>query len=142
MEDNILILLDQQSENFPVMKSFITEKGLNPTILFLPQTLKGLAEEMTHRNELMIECFNYLDLVKIYSFITYDDSERFTDNLIKIITNNRFVKNEKLIANREATDDFLFTSEEEMKNFVDSNKYLIPLYIYSMIGKIFYKQTS
>ena len=140
MEDNILVLLEQQNENFPAIAGFVKEKGLNPTVLFLPQTLKGLAEEITHRNELMIECFAYLDLVKIYSLITYDDPERFTDNVVRIITTNRTTDNPKLIINQEAIDDFLFSSKEEMEKFLQSNKFLLSLYIFSLINKTFYKQ--
>lgn len=141
MEDNILVLLEQQIENFPAIKGFMIEKGLGPTTLFLPQTLKGLAEEITHRNDLMIECFTYLDLVKIYSLTTYNDSELFTNTIMDIVTNNRITTIAKLVINTEAVDDFIFTSKEDMYNFLINNKFLISMYIFSMINKIFYKQT-
>lgn len=139
IEDNILILLEQQNDNFPTIASFIKEKELNSTILFLPQTLKGIAEEITYRNNLMIECFTYLDLVKIYSLITYNDFERFTDNILNIITTNRVTEDSKLIINKEAIDDFLFSSKEDMGKFIQSNKFLLSLYIFSLVNKIFYK---
>jgi len=141
MDENILVLLEQQTENFAAMKSFLTEKGLTPSTLFLSQTLKGIAEEITHRNELMIECFTYLDLVKIYSLTTYNEPEHFTDSILNIITTNRVITAEKLIINKEAIDDFLFTSKEGMQDFLLNNKFLISLYIFSMINTIFYKQT-
>ena len=141
MDENILVLLEQQTENFVAMKSFLTEKRLTPSTLFLSQTLKGVAEEITHRSELMIECFTYLDLVKIYSLTTYNEPEHFTDSILNIITTNRVITAEKLIINKEAIDDFLFTSKEGMQDFLLNNKFLISLYIFSMINTIFYKQT-
>jgi len=137
--ENILILLEQQNDNFPVITTFIKEKRLNPTVLFLPQTLKGLSEEITHRSDLMIECFSYLDLVKIYSLVTYNDPEHFTDNVLNIIASNRVVEDSRLIVNKEATDDFLFSSKEDMVRFIQSNKFLLSLYIFSLIDKAFYK---
>lgn len=141
MEENILVLLEQQNDNFPAMTGFIKEKGINPTVLFLPQTLKGLAEEITYRNDLMIECFSYLDLVKIYSLITYNDSECFTDNVIHIVSTNRVVEDSNLIINKDAVDDFLFSSKEDMEKFIKSNKFLLSLYIFSLINKTFYLLT-
>ena len=140
-QENILVLLETQIDNFPAIKGFLKEKGLNQTTLFLPQTLKGLAEEITHRNDLMIECLNYLDIVKIYSLTTYDDSERFTDTVIDIVTTNRAIMETKLVINISAIDDFIFSSKEDMQKFLFNNKFLIALYIFSMINTIFYKQT-
>lgn len=140
-ENNILVLLEQQSDNFLAIKSFLNEKNLNPSVIFLSQTLKNIAEEITYRNELVIECFNYLDLVKIYSLIIYNDPEHFINNILQVITSNRVITNEKLVINKDAIDDFLFTSQEDMQNFILNNKFLISLYIFSIINTIFYKQT-
>ena len=141
MDANILVLLEQQLDNFSAISGFLNEKGLNSTTLFLPQSLKGIAEEIKHRNDLWIECFTYLDLVKIYSLTTYNDSELFTNNVIDIIGGNRTAPNERLMSNKEAVDDFLFTSKEDLGNFLLNNNFLISLYIFSMIKTMFYKQT-
>ncbi len=140
-QDNILVLLEQQNDNFPAMEGFLKEKGLSSTVLFLAQSLKGIAEEISHRNELLIECFTYLDVVKIYSLVTYDDPEAFTNNIVSLITNNRTAVTPGLIINREAIDDFLFTSTEDMKSFIENNKFLLALYIFAIVNKMFFKQT-
>lgn len=140
-QDNILVLLEQQNDNFPAMESFLKEKELSSTVLFLAQSLKGIAEEISHRNELLIECFTYLDIVKIYSLIIYNDPESFTNNIISLITNNRTVDTPNLIINRDAIDDFLFTSKEDMKSFIENNKFLLALYIFTIVNKMFFKQT-
>ncbi|NTV77888.1 MAG: hypothetical protein HGA25_01770 [Clostridiales bacterium] len=141
MDANILVLLEQQLDNFSAISGFLNEKGLNSTTLFLPQSLKGIAEEIKHRNDLLIECFTYLDLVKIYSLTTYNDSELFTNNIIDVIGSNRTAPNERLMSNKEAVDDFLFTSKDDLGNFLLNNNFLISLYIFSMIKTMFYKQT-
>lgn len=140
-QENILVLLEQQNDNFPAMSGFLTEKGLTPTVLFLAQSLKGIAEEITHRNELLIECFTYLDIVKIYSLATYNDPEAFTDNIISLIAKNRTIEKMGMVINKEAIDDFLFTSPEDMKSFLDNNKFLLALYIFAIVNKMFFKQT-
>ena len=139
IQENILVLLETQHDNFPAIKNFLKEKGLNQTTLFLPQTLKSLAEEITHRSDLIIECLNYLDIVKIYSLITYNDSERFTNTVIDIVTTNRIITETNLVINISAIDDFIFSSKEDMQKFLCNNKFLISLYIFSMINTIFYK---
>lgn len=140
MVENILILLEQQNDNFPIIATFIKKKGLTPAVLFLPQTLKDISEEFTYHSDLIIECFNYLDIVKIYSLTIYDDPEYFTNNIISIIIDNRNIEDIKLIINTEAVDDFLFSSKENTKKFIQNNKILLSLYIFSLINKMCYKQ--
>lgn len=140
-QDNILVLLEQQNDNFPAMAEFLAEKGLSSTVLFLAQSLKGIAEEISYRNELLIECFTYLDIVKIYSLVIYNDPEAFTNNIISLITNNRIVTKPSLVINHDAIDDFLFTSMEDMQSFIENNKFLLALYIFAVVNKMFFKQT-
>lgn len=140
-QENMLVLLEQQNDNFPVLAGFLKEKGLTSTTLFLAQSLKGIAEEITHRNDLLIECFTYLDLVKIYSLTTYNDPESFTNNIISLIVVNRVVDKPNLVINRDAIDDFLFSSTEDMNSFLFNNKFLLALYIFAIVNKMFFKQT-
>jgi hypothetical protein len=139
-DNNILILLEQQNDNFPAMAGFLKEKGLTSTTLLLAQSLKGVAEEIGYRNELLIECFSYLDIVKIYSLVTYNDTEAFTSHILSLISVNRTVTKQNLIINREAIDDFLFNSMEDLQSFLENNKFLLALYIFAIVNKLFFKQ--
>lgn len=142
MEDNnILVLLEQQNDNFPAMNAFLQSKGLTCGTILLPQSLKGISEEMGYRNDLLIECFAYLDIVKIYSFVTYDDTEAFTSNIMSLISVNRTVDKQSLIINKDAVDDFLFNSKEDLQSFLVNNKFLLSLYIFAIVNKLFFKQT-
>ena len=139
LNDNMLMLLEQQTENFPVIKNFIKEKRLTPSNIFLAQSLKGISEELTHRGDIVFECFSYLDVVKIYSTVIYSDPETFTDHIINILCQNRTVENANSVINKDAIDDFIFTSKEDMHAFLINNKFLIAIYVFAMINMIFYK---
>lgn len=139
-ETNILVLLEQQNDNFPAMAGFLKDKGLNSVTLLLAQSLKSIAEEVGHRNDLVIECFQYFELVELYSLILYKDHSAFVHHLIGILCRNRTVTEQKFIINKDAIDDFIFNSKEELTSFLENNKFLISLYIFSMVNKLFFKQ--
>lgn len=137
--ENILVLLDQQTENFQELKAFIKAKGIKPSNLFLPQTLKTISEEINYKPTLILETIDYLDIVKFYSTILYSDTESFTNDICSIIVENRTVININQSINKSVVDDFIFQSKEEAHEFLINNKFLIAIYLFSLVNLIFYK---
>jgi hypothetical protein len=132
VNDQILVLLEQQSENFPELKSFIIAKGLKPSVLFLPQTLKNIAEEIGYKPTLILEAMDYLDVVKFYSTVLYSDPELFTNHICSMIVTNRTIDNINESLNKSALDDFMFSSKEDANAFLLNNKFLIAIYLFSL----------
>lgn len=139
--EQILVLLEQQSENFPILKSFVISKNIKPSNLFLPQTLKGLAEDLSTDNNVIFDALNYLDVVKFYSTVLYSDPEIFINRIILLIVENRTVNNIAGSINRSSIDDFIFNSKEEANAFLADNKILLAIYLFSLVNLIFYKQS-
>lgn len=137
--DQILVLLEQQVDNFPELKDFVKTKGIKPSNLFLPQTLKGISEEIGFRQSLVLEALDYLDVVKFYSTVLYSDPEVFLNRISLLIVENRTVNNINNAINKSAIDDFIFNSKEEAYEFLINNKFLIALYLFSLVNLIFYK---
>ncbi len=59
---------------------------------------------------------------------------------MSLISVNRTVTKQNLIINREAIDDFLFNSTEDLQSFLENNKFLLALYIFAIVNKLFFKQ--
>jgi len=135
---NILILLDQQKENFPAMYNYIKSKNITPSTIFLPQILKQIDSEFSLHQELLFESLSYLDIVNTYSLVVYSDSFFFIENMKKIIVNNRTVINHNNCIAKDAIDDFIFNKKEEALEFIENNKTILSLYIFSVVFLIFY----
>jgi hypothetical protein len=134
----MLVLLEQQMNNFPLIRGYVNNKNLTPSVIFLPQTLKEISEN--NNLDLFLECLNMLDMVKFYSGVLYSDTEYFTNKVINVITDNRTVENINYCINKDMYDDFIFSTKEDAKGFILNNKALIAIYLYSLLSLIFFKQ--
>jgi len=138
--DNILALLEQQKDNFHALAEFVKSKDIKPSRIFLPQTLKVLDAEFSVREDLILDCIDYLDVIKIYSISVYGDSESYLEEIKRTIVENRTANSNATILAQDALDDFMFTSKEEATTFLNNNKLLIALYLYSLVNLIFYTE--
>lgn len=137
--DQLLILLEQQLTNFPELRSFIISKGIKPSMLFLPQTLKSISEELGYKPTLILEAMDFLDIIKFYSIVLYSDPEVFTNHICSMIITNRTVNDINKTINKEVLDDFIFSSKDDANTFLINNKFLIAIYLFSVVNLIFYK---
>lgn len=135
---DILTLLEQQQENFPALYNYVKGKNISPSIIFLPQTLKQIDAEFSIHQELLYECLTYLDIVKTYSFITYNDTNFFTENIKKIIVENRTVLQHANCIAKDTIDDFIFSNQNEAYEFLENNKTILAIHIFSLVFLIFY----
>lgn len=138
ISDDILTLLEQQRENFSQLHSLVKSKDIKPAVVFLPQTLKLLDQELTSKSDLILDCLNYLDVVKIYSISVYGDPDTYLNSIMKVIVKNRSVINLNYSIAKDAVDDFIFAKSEEAHEFLENNKLLLAIYLYSLIEFIFY----
>jgi len=141
LNDTMLALLETQRENFYSLAEFIKTRDLRPSRIFLPQTLKMIDAEFNAREDLISDCIDYLDVVKIYSITIYGDGESFLEEIKQNIINNRTVSDYNGVLSKEILDDFIFNSKEEAKHFLDNNKLLVALYLYSLVNLIFYTES-
>lgn len=138
--DKLLVLLEQQTDNFITLKEYINARNIKPSTVFLPQTLKKIAEDLSVNDSIIFEAINYLDVVKFYSTILYNDPEVFISNICSIIVEDRTVNDVRKVINQSSMDDFIFNTKEEANEFLLNNKVLIAIYLFSLVNLIFYKQ--
>ena len=143
MDNNeILTLINQQRDNFISLTNFINSKNITPSLVFLPQTLKQIDAELTHNQELLLDCLSFLDIVKTFSLVVYGDIDTFTMNIMNIIVDNRICVSHPHCLASDAVDDFLFKDQKEALGFIDNNKLVLSVYIFSLISVIFYESQN
>lgn len=135
----LLQFLEQQLDNFPTIQGLVTSKGVRPSTVFLPQTLKQLEQEVTLRQELLLECIEYMDIINLFSLTLYNDSKFLVSRLVPMILQTRLNGSAELVLAKSAVDDFVFTSESEATSFIESNIWLVSIYMYSLICTVFFK---
>lgn len=139
--DSIIALLSTQKDNMPVLRDFIKSKDLKPATIFLPQTLKMLDAELSSGQDVLVhDCINFLDAIKIYSLAVYGDSEIYLDRIEYFIVENRTVENLRHTLSGEALDDFFFSKKEDAMSFLKNNKFIVAMYVYTLINFILYSE--
>lgn len=136
--EKILMLLNQQKDNFPYLQQFIISKNIRPATVFLPQTIASITSELSSREDLVIDCINYLDVVKFYSILLYNDPDFYIDTIKRIIVENRTIENISGLLAKEKLDDYIFSDKDKVYYFLNNNKSLISIYLFSLINLIFY----
>lgn len=139
-DNTILEYIYQQIDNFEVLKGFVISKDIRPSTIFLPQVIKQIDNELSLRTDLLLDCIDFLDIVKIYSLLLYSDEKYFTSKVIKIIVENRTVNNTRYMISKESIDDFIFKSKDEAIEFMENNKALLSIYICSLVLLIFFER--
>lgn len=135
----ILLLLEQQLDNFTEISSYISKSKIRPSTVFLPQSIKQLDSELEHNTDLILDCFDYLDIVNMYSFIIYGKYDVFVKEIVGSSVENRFTFLTKNIINTAALDDFLFSDKAVAIDFLLANKPLLAIYIYSLISTMLFR---
>lgn len=139
-EEQIIPLLATQRENFGALRGFLKDKSLRPASIFLPQTLKQIDTAFTNNGELVLDCINFLDAIKIYSIAVYGDSESYLERIKHFIVENRTVNSTGSVLARDALDDYTFESKDAAIIFLENNKLLLAIYVYSLINFILYSE--
>lgn len=139
--ENIIALLNTQKENHPHLRDFITGKHITPAMVFLPQTMKQIDAEFSSREDLILDCINFLDAIKIYSLSVYGDGESYLDRIKQFVVENRTVNSIGHTLAKESLDDFIFNKKEDALAFLDNNKLLLAIYVYALINFILYSET-
>ena len=138
----ILILLEQQRDNFPMLRSFIRARSLSPSAMFLPQTHKLIDAELSSNVALVLDCLSYIDVVKLYSLVHTGNTQQFTDAVIELIVDNRTTAKPELLLAKDGIDDFTFVSKEDTIDFLNSNPLVLAIYLFSLIDLIFFEPTE
>ena len=129
-------LLYQQLDNFSYLNNFIKSKNIIPSVVFLPQTLKLISEN--NNINLVSDCLNFLDVIKFYSGLIYSEEEYYINLIKNIIISNRTVLQTDNVLNKDIIDDFLFSSKEDVNDFLENNKIFLAIYICSLLNFIFF----
>lgn len=142
-EDNLVGMLEHlylQTNNFPAMGQFFKSTKNTSSTLFLPQTLQLVDGEITRDPTLAHECYEYLDMLSVFSISIYGSPDAYTKALIEAIVENRFVEDFSSALGENTTTHIAITNRQEMRSLLDANKYLIALYIYSVVNTITYNR--
>jgi len=136
--ENMLVMLEVQKENFPNLNALIKTKFPHPGSFFLPQNIKAIDDEIFLKEEIVIECLTFIDVIKNYSIAIYGDSEAYIDQVIKSIVNTRTVFNIDKVLSKGIVSDFIFINKESLYEFLHNNKTILAMYVYSLVNFITY----
>jgi len=134
----MLSLLETQLDNFPNLDLLLTRQNITSSSLFLPQVIKIIDDIFSKNENYLYDCLNLLDVTNIFSLIVYNDPNVFFNKLVESIAHLRTVKVNEYIINNDYLSDFIFSSKEDVEKFLDANKYLVAIYLYSTLKTIFY----
>lgn len=138
--ENIIALLATQKDNHIHLAEFVKSKSMKPAMVFLPQTMKMVDAELSNKEDLIMDCINFLDAIKIYSLSVYGDSECYLERIKHFLVENRTVNSINHSLAKDALDDFIFAKREDTMSFLDNNKLLLAIYVYSLINFILYSE--
>lgn len=141
-KDSIVVFLLQQMDNFPALKHFIISKHIRPSTLFLPQVLSDIDAILSTQEEIVLECLDFLDIVKFYSLITYGDSEWFINSIKNYVIENRVVDNFSLTLASEALNDFIINNKEDANALIENNKLLLSIYLFCLLVLITFENIN
>ena len=142
VSDAMLTLLEQQHDNFPILKGLVVTKSITSSSLFLPQVLKIIDHEFTNDMQLLLDCYSYLDIISVFSLSVYGDTNYYLDQLVESVSQSRTIKDPGQTLALEALDDFVYTtvnSASSLKMFLENNKLICAIYVYALVHKIFFK---
>lgn len=138
---NILGMLSTQLDNFPIMKSFLKQSNITTGVLFIPQTLALIDGEVTRNAPLAYDCFSFLDLTA--TLVAMTDVRTPEQYLERIVDSISYIREPEdysdLTLAKPTMDNLIFNERDDVKKLVLSNKYLLALYIYSIVSTVFYK---
>lgn len=138
---DMIALLYTQKDNHAFLREFIKARDLRPSNIFLPQTMKMIDAEMSGgKEDLVLDCINFLDAIKIYSLSVYGDSECYLNSVKEIIVTNRTVSNINKTLAGESVGDYVFTKADEARQFMENNPFLVAIYVYTLINFILYSE--
>lgn len=137
--NNIVAMIGDQLDQYPTLINLIKIRSIASSSVFLPQTLRVIDHELSQNTELIYECISFLDMVNLCSFLCYGDRSLFVTNMIESIVYSRTVNKVDTVLAKDNMDDFLFTTREDLEGFIDSNKPVLAIYIYSLLYLFLYK---
>lgn len=136
--ERILVLLEQQLEDYSEISSYIKEHDVEPGNIYLESYLFKFGTTLENNAQFRLQLLQFLDVVNFYSFIIYDDPDYFVKHTIRIILSSRTVDNTKGLIGESGVDAIIFepSKKEDAENFVAQNKLLLSLYIFSLVSQL------
>ena len=139
--ENILILIQSQHENFKTISSLIERLNITSGNLFLPQMISNVSSFIENDINLYLEAISYLDMVNLFSCNLYGNHEKFVNDIISNIITNRTVMETKDVLGISNISD-LIVKKENFNDFLIDNKIFIVLYIFSLLETIFFNKQN
>ena len=134
---DVLIGLDGCRDSFRYLEHFIGHHQLNPAVIPMPQTVQKLDQLVSTDSQLKVECYSFLDTVRLLSFTTYGNPDKFVDAICLLASRNRTPLDSTMILNPEADRHYVYDSIEDLEVLFKSNPWLLALYIYSLFLILF-----
>lgn len=141
INESMLVMLNVQKDNFPLLSGLLKTKFGNPGSIFLPQNLQMLDDEVNVKEDVVIECMAYLDVVKNYSIGIYGDSETYINQIVQSIVTSRTVFDLNKVLGKNVVQDYLYSDKKSFYEFLNNNKILIAIYIFSLVNFITFAQS-
>lgn len=132
----LVVYLIEYLDSYDEIKKLISNLNIDISNMFLPNTLVAIDKAFSTNEKLCLQLLNFIDLVKFYSFLLFNDPNYFTNNICKIIVSNRVLVNEKSIYGKEVISSIFYSNDGGLEDLLESNTLLVSLYVFVLVSQI------
>lgn len=134
--EKIILYLFNYLDSYDEIKALVNNLNLDISNLFLPNSLIALDKILEDNEKLCLQLINFMDVVKFYSLLLYNDESYFTTKIKKIIVSNRVLNSNVNIIGKKSFNSILFDSEGGLNDLLDNNISLLSLYTFLVLKQI------
>ena len=136
--ENLLSLIAENRASFPDLFAYINSNSIRPSSVFLPQTVQKLDSDLVYKDSIIFEAIDFLDTLCFYSHQLHGNPTALYDAFKQAAMCSRTVANTSLMVSASSIDDFIFTSKEDLAVFIDSNPWIISIYVASIVNLLMF----
>lgn len=132
--ETILVILNEHKDKYQTLLNLVSTLNLYPSTVFSTTNLNKIVTQINTHITIVAESINLLDVMKVYSFMYYNNANTLTNMLIDIISSNRSMDDPKKLLYTEAVDEYYFNSKSDLSNLLTSNPIFLSVYIISLLS--------
>lgn len=132
-----MLVLETQLELFPSIYYFIKNTYTHPSLVLTPDSIETISIALRTDSGLLNDCISFMDSLHLLSSISTGDVSAFTNTFVDLLQTTRVFKRAELCINANDLDYYMYSSEEDLNNFLTNNSLIFSIYIYATLRTMF-----